>query len=630
MGNGGPLSPEEFDRQAMISYYQNLKGVPGENMTATPKEAVSSTAASYYGAPPPPPLDLAQQIPPMEPGEAIRMMSTRPTSAPAPQAQTIPVDPTPAPQPGAEALPPGLRSRLTGALGEPPSAAPAGGLPEYSGGKIAGIAPKNPAEAQASFAAKGAAAEAEANRPVPVQMKEQTVQGSPARPADGGGYVGDGGAARRDLYSTFPAEKIAMQRLADAEEARSEAMAAGMAVIGADRVREAALQETRAAHEREIMRVYQEDTQRQLDEVRSQTVDPNRLYSDGGSKALAIIGGVLGGIYQGMNKLQSNPFIDQMNRNIDRDIALQEHQLDRNTKAVGERKGILADMRMTYKDEDLARTQAKNLYYEGIKQQLAAQAAQYESPAIQARADQAINIVDRQQAALKLDEQAKRAAAAAAAGALARAEKWREAEFALKQEEAITHRITANRSGVGHKEGQSPRERFVGVAQDEHGNPTGYLARNATEASKAAGQLASTRELITLAEKAKQIRADEGMLGRATWRDNPIYSPTWHTNIKSIENQLVGAIKKSEELGALDNGVERFAKPLTGNLDSIGGSADDRLDMLIEAAKTKMSVHTNQLSGQQAVMLPGEEVVQTGGANAPKNLKGSTGVNREP
>lgn len=447
----------------------------------------------------------------------------------------------------------------------------------------------------------------------------------------GGVAPGDGGQARRELYGTFAAEKHAMQSLADAEMARSEAMAAGMAVIGADRVRESALQESRAASEREIFKSYQEDTQRQLDDVRSQKVDPNRLYRDTGSTALAIIGGVLGGLYQGLNKLSSNPFIDQMNRNIDRDIAVQERDLDRKTKAIGERRGILADMRVSYHDEDMARAQAKNLYYEGIKQQLAAQASQYESPAIQARADQAINLVDRQQAALKLDELAKRAAANAAAAAFARAEKQREFENALKQEEAITHRIAANKSGVGHKEGQSPRERFVGVDRDDDGNPRGYLAGSGTEAAKARQQLAASNELIALAEKAKAVRAEQGFLGRSLVREPLVgtYTPEWQTKIRSLENQIVGAIKKSEELGALDNGVERFAKPLAGNLDSYGSSADDRLDTLIEATKTKMKVHTNQLSGQQAVMLPGEEVVQTGRANSPENLKGSSGVERK-
>jgi len=453
-----------------------------------------------------------------------------------------------------------------------------------------------------------------------------------AAPAGGGGgYVGDGGAARRQLYGTFDTERHALQSLADAEMARADAMAAGMAVIGADRVREAALQEARAANEREILRAYQEDTNRQLDQVKTQRVDPNRLYASTGDRIAAMIGGMLGGLYQGMNKLPNNAFIDQMNKNIDRDIALQERQIDRNMKAVGDRRGILADMRMTYHDEDLARLQAKNLYYEGIKQQLAAQAAQYDSPTIQARADQAINMVDRQQAALKLDEQAKRAAAAAAAAAFARAERQREFENAIKQEEAITHRITANKSGAGHKEGQSPRERFVGVSQDEYGNPVGYLARGATEATKASQQLAASRELIALAEKAKAIRAEQGFLGRSVVREpiSGLYTPKWQTEIRSLENQIVGAIKKSEELGALDNGVERFAKPLAGNLDSYGSSADDRLDTLIEATKTKMEIHNNQLAGQRAVMLPGEEVVQTGRANSPENLKGSSGVERK-
>jgi len=645
------MTPEEF-----AAYYGSGGGqggpapIPPVGLPGSPPPPPGpSIGASYYGAPPPPPPGSA---PPLDLGAAAfgaqppARIDSGGSANFGPGLAPPPVPQAPATPPPQPAAPPqktdlGEAIRYFAGLGPSPLGPVTPEVQDIS-------APPKPAPSmqslrESSVASNRAAAGGPAELP-PTHEAQAAARalagysgaqtGDPApkptqAPAGGGGYAGDGGAARRELYGTFDTEKHALQSLADAEMARADAMAAGMAVIGADRVREAALQEARAANEREIMRAYQQDTNDQLEQVKSQRVDPGRLYANVGDRIAAMIGGALGGLYQGMNKLPNNAFIDQMNKNIDRDIALQERQIDRNTKAVDGRRGILADMRMTYHDEDLARTQAKNLYYEGIKQQLAAQAAQYDSPTIQARADQTINLVTRQQAALKLDEQAKRAAANAAAAAFARAERQREFENAMKQEEAITHRITANKSGAGHKEGQSPRERFVGVMQDDQGNPVGYLAGSGTEAAKVRQQLAASNELIQLAQRAKAIRAEEGMLGRATWRDNPLYSPTWHTNIKSIENQLVGAIKKSEELGALDNGVERFAKPLTGNLDSIGGSADDRLDQLIEATKMKMEVHNNQLSGQRAVMLPGEDVVPVGHANAPLNQKGTSGVDRK-
>lgn len=646
------MTPEEF-----AAYYGSGGGqggpapIPPVGLPGSPPPP--SPGAAYYGAPPPPPPVAA---PPLDLGAAAfgapppARIDSGGSANFGPGLAPPPVPQAPAMPPSQSAPPPqktdlGETIRYFAGLGPSPlgpptpemqappapKPAPMQSLRESSAASnrvTAGGPMELPPTPEAQVAARALAGYGGAQTGAPAPRPTQA-------PAGGGGYAGDDGAARRELYGTFDTEKHALQSLADAEMARSDAMAAGMAVIGADRVREAALQEARAQNEHAILSAYQEDTNRQLDDVRSQRVDPNRLYTNRttGDTVAAIIGGALGGFAQAMSKSPTNSYIDQMNRAIDRDIAIQERQLDRNAKNVGERRGILSDMRMTYHDEDLARLQAKNLYYEGIKQQLQAQAAQYDSPTIQARADQAVNMVDRQQAALKLDEQAKRAAANAAAAAFARAERQREFENQMHLEDRITNRITANKSGAGLKEGQSPRERFVGVTQDENGNPVGYLSASGTEAAKARQQLASSRELIELAEKAKAIRAEQGMLGRNINRNNPdqliqLYTPEWQTKIRSLENQIIGAIKKSEELGALDNGVERFAKPLAGNLDSRGSSADDRLNALIEATKTKMEIHNNQLSGQRAVMLPGEEVVQIGGANAPQNLKGSSGVDR--
>lgn len=613
------MTPQE--REAIAAKYYSeptaaIPGAPGVNMSGpVPMGPQASVPASYYGNPEPPP-----RAPPPPP----------------------PPPPPPAGS-GADALPPDIQAKLTGAFGRPPPspapAPPADALPEYDGSPIAKVRPNMPpAQARAEFAA--------AQKPPPdggggdgdvQQMAPVTVQGAPP-PRMGGG--GGGGfqinpALRQNFYATFPAEQAAVYSLAAAEQAKADALAAGMAVIGADRVKQSRLDEARIQHERDYLARYQDETQRQMDEVRSQTVDPNRLYRDGGAKAMAIIGGILGGLYQGINKLQSNPYIDQMNKMIDQDIAIQERQLERNAKAVNARHGILADMRATFKDNDLARAQTKALYYEGIKSQLAAEAAKYESPAIAARAAKTSNEIDRQLGALKLDEQAKQAAAAAAAAAFARAEEDRQWKRRLDAYNADTHRITALRSGAGHKEGQSPRERFVAVGQDKYGNPEGYLARNATEAAKATQHIEGSRELLRLIDEAQAVRKEAGFTGRLVNRGGPllgavpVYQPEWRSKLEVYEKQILGAIKKQEELGALDQGVERYGAPMAGNLATIGSSADDRLNALKAAVQSKLDVHQRQLAGQRAVMYPNEDVVMSGRANSPTNQVGTSGVQRE-
>ncbi len=466
--------------------------------------------------------------------------------------------------------------------------------------------------------------------------------GLPPKPkASSSGAVASGpgdfgaGTARAGLHATFPREQQAIQDLATAERAKADALAAGMSVVGEDRVREAEKRRLEAEEADKIFAGYQEETQRQLDDVRSRKIDPNRLIKNMGA-GWAILGGVLAGFYQGVTKSDKNTFLDELNRNMDRDIAQQERDLDRQTKSAENRRSLLSDMRATYKDKELARIQAKNLYYEGIKEMLAAEAATYDSPAVQARADAAINLVGRQQAALKLDEAAKRAAAAAAAAAFQRAEARHREEMALKWYEAESHRITAEHSGQkGFKEGQSPRERFVAVSMDpKTGEPVGYLARNATEAAKATEQVAATKQLIALANRAKEIRESQGVLGRSINRNNPddliqIYTPEWQTELRSVEGQLLGAIKQAEQLGALDNGVERFAKPIAGKLDSMGSSADVKLNELVRNAQVKLEIHNQALAGQRVRMQDGEVITFEKGANAPGNDRGSTGVRRE-
>lgn len=608
-GFPGPLSPDQLAQ--MQSYWG------GNSSSASMPDVAGPPLPPPPAAPlPPPQLDPAA-IPPFN--YAAYFGGGK---APAPAA----APPPPGPPPGA-GLSPELQGQLDKTLGAPPPPRP-GIIPDYDGtSPILGLAPPNARPGDLPIAPPpppGAGTKT---------LAPVTVQGSPPPRGGSGGGGGDFGmsAIHKDLYSTFRNEQGNIQDASTIDRARSDAVAAGNAVIAQDRMDDAVRRQAEAEHQQKIFGAYQEDTQRQLDEVRNRTVDPNRLYRDSGSVALAIVGGLLGGLYQGVNKLQSNPFIDQMNKNIDRDIALQERELDRSTKAVLDRRSLLGDMRTTYKDNEYAKLQAKNLYYEGMKETIAAEAATYDSPAIQVRANQAINGVQRQQDALKLKDAAQQASARTTQAAFARAQEQRDFDNRIKLEESITHRITAERSGEKGK--PSLASRFIPTGQDEHG-VTGILARSPEEAAKTVERRQAREELRAEINNALKIRESEGALGRTLNRNNPdapiqIYTPEWQTLIRQSQAALTASKNKASGLGAFDKGTEALLAKEIGDLESRGSSSDVRLRGLLAQLERADGADDQRLGGAKVRMRADESIEPLGSTTAPLNKPGSTTARRE-
>lgn len=336
---------------------QSYWNTPGLTSSAAPPPPTApDPVMSYYGAAPPAPA----------PSQAVTPTASGPTGALTPSDFGFGVDVQPTVKPGAPPASP------------PPSSAP----------------------------------------PPVTTLPEVTVAGhAPPPPGPRGPSAID--RAETNLRGTYDEERAGLQGLANADRAKSDAMSMGTAQLARTKMDDEANAQFEAAHAAETFQKYQDETQRQIDDVKSMKIQPNRAYADGGSAATAVIGGLLGGIYQGLNHLQSNPFIDQMNKVIDRDIAAQQEAINNKKGAIQDRKGLLAEMRATYKDESLAKAQAKNLYYEGMKEQLGAEAAQYDSPAIQARADQGIAAINREQAKLDLNKALNDAAARSAQSAAA-------------------------------------------------------------------------------------------------------------------------------------------------------------------------------------------------------------------
>ncbi len=399
----GPLSPADLD--AVQAYYG---GTPANSSSAATPPPPPDDPAAYYGPPaPPPPPTVAGPAAPPPPSWWDTVKGDIRSTLQSPQATDMLTPPT---------------TRATQIL---------------DAGRAAVAAPPPPGPAApASPAAPAAKASPQGGGTTPAEDKafHDLVAGmpDPNKPKPTNGPAGPSGPSAIDkatkaLRGTYDEDKAALQRGANAETDRAALMAQGSGELARQKMDDEAGRQVEAATTAQRFNDYQAETQRQIDAVRQKTIQPNRAYADTGSAVTAVIGGVLGGIYQGLNKLQSNPFLDQMNKTIDRDIAAQETDLATAKGAIAERKGMLADMRTTYKDEALAKMQARNLYYEGAKEQLAAEAATYDSPAIQARADQAISAITREQA--KMDLEGAMRKAAAQAGAAAAAEHQRQTDF---------------------------------------------------------------------------------------------------------------------------------------------------------------------------------------------------------
>ncbi len=454
--------------------------------------------------------------------------------------------------------------------------------------------------------------------------------GGPGGPANSDPFGIKG--ARKGLYGTYDTEEGAMQRGATNEEGRADTLAAGMGVLASAQQKEAERQAVEAAHEAQIFRNHMEESQQQLDAVRSEKVDPHRMYSDGGSIFAAVIGGVMGGMYQGLNKLEKNPFTEDMNRSIQQDIALQERELGRKTDSIKERQSLLGQMRSIYKDENVAKVQAQNLMYEGLKQQLQADAATYDSPAIQAKVDQAVATVDREQKKLKLSDAMQAAAQAQAAAAAKRAAEKEQREFDLKMYEAGTHRIAAEKTGEGKE--PSLRTRFVATGQDKEG-PTGYLARNAEEAKERDAARIAAKQLLGKIDRAIEIRNEEGALGRTINRNDPdaavqIYKPEWQTKLKALSSEMTTDWAHAKKLGALSDSDRKLADGAIGDLMSRGSESEVRLTELRRTLEASLKAEDDVSAGTRVRMRPDESIEPIGGVNAPLNSRGNSPVRREP
>jgi hypothetical protein len=207
-------------------------------------------------------------------------------------------------------------------------------------------------------------------------------------------------AANAAVLGTYDAQKAGISAQAGAEGDRAAVVASRRAILAQQQ------QEDAEIHAREL-----DDAQRgfdshmaeirnQLDTVRNEKIDPSRLMKQDGFAFGAVLGGIFGGMYMGLNKLDHNPFLDDLNKTFDRDIAVQEKNLDNKQKGVEHSMNLLREQRATFKDNDLAKLATKRAMYEATGNAIEAEAGKYDQPIAQARAQQAIAGIDREKGML--------------------------------------------------------------------------------------------------------------------------------------------------------------------------------------------------------------------------------------
>lgn len=231
----------------------------------------------------------------------------------------------------------------------------------------------------------------------------------------GGGASGGGKAANPDPYGvkaanaavlgTYDAQKAGIGAQVGAEGDKAAYLAVQRGQLAQQQREDAEIQMREQDEANRTFDSHMNELQAQMDTVRNQKIDPSRLMKSDEFAFGAVLGGIFGGMYMGLNKLDHNPFLDDLNKTFDRDIAVQEKNIDNAQKGVGNQMSFLREQRTTFKDNQLAKLAAKRAMYEAAGNAIEAEAGKYDQPIAQARAAQAIATVDREKG--MLDKQIK-------------------------------------------------------------------------------------------------------------------------------------------------------------------------------------------------------------------------------
>jgi hypothetical protein len=288
------------------------------------------------------------------------------------------------------------------------------------------------------------------------------------------------------------------------------------------------------------------------DDIARQKIDPDRFWKTRtGAQSFALglsaaLGGALGAQHGGANKA-----LDRIDHLIAQDIQAQETDITNQARGLQARQTIFGQMLQETGDRRLAAMQTRSLFYDSMKQKLAADAERLGIPEIRTKAQLVTNEIDQRQKALQTQLAAQahqqyvqqaQAAASARRAAMAKAE-------ALEAEarKAYQHTFeTLLKEGYGPAEAEREASRQVRV-EYMGGAPARAPGEGAGHGGEGGGHLGKAgREKVAL----EQHQAETELRGAISTMDR----------FKAMEERD-GALTAGSRIGAV---AAKSGLPFTG------------------------------------------------------------------
>lgn len=309
-----------------------------------------------------------------------------------------------------------------------------------------------------------------------------------------------------------------------------------------------------------------EEVSRQIDDVHSKRVTPLTQMHSGPRVGLsAVAGAVLGGIYQWATNAKENPFLVEMNKQIDRQIALDERNLDREERGVERKANLLKQQLTVHRDMQSAKLSTRLMYQEAFKDQIAGEAQQYDSPMYRDRAAMAAGAIDGQKGGLmkQLGESLRAKDQAAAAMAYARQKEVRDFRNSV-----YDHVLTATGSAA-QAEAEANRQMALVYAPGLVGpRPAPTTGRDLIAPVPKDQHSEAAKELQSHAVAEKGIATLKSEFDK--WTKFGLSNGPYDRERESVQGTIAGAYKNALGPGmSSDKDFETFIKP---NIPAYGDS----------------------------------------------------------
>jgi hypothetical protein len=392
-------------------------------------------------------------------------------------------------------------------------------------------------------------------------------------------------AARKAQLGTFDTRKGALEHAAVAEEDQTVMRAEHMGNLARMQEEDAAIARSEADFAQRKFDDDMGEINRQLADVKSKKVDPLRMMKDSPALGfLAVIGGIVGGMYQGATGGKSNQFLDDLNRQIDRDIAEQERQIKDERSAVGEKAGLLQQLRLSQKDKATADLQYRNMAYEAAKTQIMADAEKAGTPIARAHAEDASAQLTFTQKELQaqLAERKQAAALAAAAGAHKN-----DREVQKTYMDLYKHLLS---SGSTPAQAEAEARRAVGVMYLGNAGPRDPSAASSDALANVPKELRikAAEEVSAHATAEKSITAVGNSFNQL--KNLPATAGPWDRDRDALNANILAAYKAGLGPGmSSDKDAEKFLEPLIPSYTDSAATVARKQALIAQSIRSKVA-----------------------------------------